>query len=269
VTIIPPPEPEIESVVIQFEGICVNFSRLSFPLLPTAHRIVLINASEITEVWKNPIEKHHAGFSTDLDPNKPMFPLNGAVVQIVNPITTAPLQSGVTYDPSYKNIPSLTTLTPDLSPVSLAVLVGHNPALTACYFDVDYGTISSVKSTYGAWMTQVTILTDGAPMYLVTPFSSKLSSPPLPLLDSPQFATNSMYFWNEEDSPAGAKNVDFMLSYLVLSAPPINPPNLPPPSGWGSAVNRKTTVLGAPAASEREGLQLEYTDVGCSNSAFP
>src|SRR3954452_18191736 len=113
-------------VVIQFEGICVNFSQRSFPMLPTAHRIVLINASEITDVWNHPIEKHHAGFSTDLDPTKPKFELHGAVVQITNPITTG-LQTGVTYDPSFNNIPSLTALTPDLSPASMAVLVDHNP----------------------------------------------------------------------------------------------------------------------------------------------
>jgi len=254
-------------VVIQFEGICVNFSQVSFPFLPTAHRIVLINASQITDVWNHPIDPHLAGYSTDLDPNTPMFHLSGAVAQIVNPIKTG-LQRGVTYDSTYKNIPSLTALTPKLSPASLAVLLGHNPALTACYFDVDYGTISSTVSKYGATMTQVTILTDGDPMYLVTPFASVLSSALMPLLD-PQPATSSMFFWNEEDSPVGATNNDFMLSYLVLSVPPATAPNIPSPSGGGPTSNRKATVLESAAVSERVSLQEAFTDVGCSNSTFP
>jgi hypothetical protein len=252
-------------VVIQFEGICVNFSQRSFPFLPTAHRIVLINASTITDVWGHTIDPHFAGYSTDLDPNKPMFPLNGAVAQIVNPITTG-LQTGVTYDPSYKNIPSLTALTPNLSPASLAVLLGHNPALTACYFDVEFGTISSTVSKFGATMTVVTIMTDGDPMYLVMPFTTELSSTPMPIVPALP-ATSNMFFWNEEVSPVGASNDDFMLSYLVLSDPPAQAPNLPPPSGGGPTPNRKATVLAASAIAARVGET--FTDVGCSNSAYP
>jgi hypothetical protein len=257
----------IGQVVIQFEGICVNFSQLSFPFLPAAHRIVLINASDITEVWGNRIDRHYAAFSTDLDPTVPMFQLHGAVVQIVNPIRTDP-QAGVTYDPTYQTIPSLTTLTPDLSPASLAVLIGRNPALTSCYFDIDYGTIGSATSQYGAFMTQVTILTDGDPLYMVTPFRSVLSSAPMELL-KPLPATSSMYFWNEEDSPLGASNDDFMLSYLVLSVPPIKAPNLPTSPGGGPTSNRKATVLQAAAASANVHMTDFMTDVGCSNSRYP
>lgn len=255
----------MSQVVIQFEGICVNFSQLSFPFLPTAHRIVLINASAITDVWGHTIEPHLAGYSTDLDPTKPMFPLKGAVAQIVNPIMTGP-QPGVTYDSSYAKIPSLTALTPNLSPESLAVLLGHNPALTACYFDVDFGTIGSTVSKFGATMTVVTILTDGDPIYLVTPFSKELSSTPIPILN-PQPATSSMFFWNEEVSPLGASNDDFMLSYLILSDPPAKAPNLPPPSSGGPTPNRKATVLAAAAVAGRLGDM--FSDVGCSNSTYP
>jgi hypothetical protein len=254
-------------VVIQFEGICVNIKRSDFPSLPAAHRIVLINASEITDVWGNPIEKHHAGFSTDLDPKVPMFSLAGAAVQIVNPITTG-LQTGVTYDPSYNDIPSLRALTPGLSPASPAVLIGNNPELTACYFDVDFGTIFSTTSQFGALMTVVTILTDGDPQYQVTPFPAALSSTPVQIPE-PLPATNTMFFWNEEDSVLGASNDDFMLSYLVVSPPPLLAPNLPQSPGAGPTPNRKASVLAAAAVPGLVGHTERLSDVGCSNSAYP
>jgi hypothetical protein len=271
VTIFPPPE--IQTVVIQFEGICVNFKRSDFPFLPAAHRIVLINASTITNVWGNTIDPHLAGFSTgpNPDPTNPLpvdeLPLTGAIVQIANPVTTG-TQTGVTYDSTYQAIPSLTQLTPGATPVSLAVLVGQNPELAACYFDVDFGTISSQLSKVGgATMTVVTIQTNGAPQYQMTPFATGLSSPPL-LTAEFLPATNNMSFWNEEQSIAGARNNDFLLSYLVVSPPPASP-NLPTSTGSGSTPNRKSRMLNAAAVSGQVGLQDFLTDFGCSNSTYP
>jgi hypothetical protein len=263
-------------VVIQFEGICVNFKQSDFPFLPAAHRIVLINASEITDVWGNTIEKHHAGFATNLGANTQIFPLPGATVKIVNPITTG-LQTGVTYieeppeEPGqpgpYSDIPSLTALTPDppLSPVSLAVLIGNNPGLVKCYFDVDYGTIGSTISQFNALMTVVTILTDGDPQYQVTLFPTALSSTAAEDPE-PELATK-MFFWNEEDDPFKASDDDFMLSYLVVSPPPVDPPGLPESTGAGSSPNRKASVMAA--NPETVGLMDGFTDLGCSNSTYP
>jgi hypothetical protein len=269
VTITLTPEADVELVVIKFEGICVNFSRVSFPFLPAAHRIVLINATTITDVWKNPIDSHVAGFSTGSDPSglpwgdpAGEIRLKGATVQIANPITTE-LQTGVTYDASYKNIPSLTTLTPEATPVSLAVLLGENPELVACYFDVDFGTISSACSPLGATMTVVTILTDGAPYYQMKPFGSRLSSSRQSIPEVTP-ATNTMFFWNEEQSFAGASPNDFLLSYLVVNPPPALSPNLPAMACIGpSTPNRKSSLAG------KSGVGAELVDLGCSNSAFP
>jgi hypothetical protein len=270
VTIIPP-EPDVQSVVIKFEGICVNFSRLNFPLLPTAHRIVLINATTITDVWGNLIDPHMAGFSTGSDTTglpsgdpAGEIPLQGATVKIAKPITTGS-QTGVTYDASYKDIPSLTTLTPGATPVSLAVLFGQNPALVACYFDVDFGTISSACSPLGATMTVVTILTDGPPQYQIEPFVTALSSlsSPSPLKAALLPATNSMFFWNEEQSFAGASKNDFLLSYLVVDPPPVSP-TIPTIACIGPATpNRKSTLAG------KSGVEGMLVDLGCSNSAYP
>lgn len=256
----------MSQVVIHFEGICVNFSQISFPFLPTKHRIVLINASAITQVWGQSIEPHVAGFSFTTGPGPgmpPLIPLNGAVVRITNPITTVP-QTGVTYDSTYHDIPSLTSLTSGLSPESLAVLTGHNPALTSCYFDVDYGTIGSTHGQ-GGFMTVVTVLTDGDPLYEMKPFATGLSSDPSGFAAFSQAATANMYFWNEEENVLKASKSDFLLSYLVLSQPPSSMPNLPaqPLTGMVQTRNRKTALL------EATGHRLMSTDVGCSNSNYP
>ncbi len=253
-TIIPPPA--TQTVVIQFEGICVNFRRTDFPFLPAAHRIVLINASTITDVWGNIISPHLAGFSVGADPAVPTTPLTGSVVQIANPV-----QTGVVYDPSYHLLPSLCLLTPGLGGPSMAVLTGHNPELVSCYFDINNGVISSVGSTLNAAMTVVTVQTTGDPLYQLTPFATVLSSSPI-LEVEPQPATNQMFFSNEETNISEASDDDFLLSYLVLSQPPLTTPNLPEGTSNGSAKNRKSEI------AKLFGI-VALTEVGCSNSAYP
>jgi len=256
VTIIPTP-PDIQTVVIQFEGICVNFRRSDFPFLPAAHRIVLINASMITNVWGNSIAPHLAGFTLNsLDPDTPTTALSGAMVQITNP-----LQTGLVYDTTYNAIPSLTLLTLGLNGPSLAVLTGHNPDLTSCYFDINHGTISSAPSL-GATMTVVTIQTLGPPMFQVTPFPTGLSSTPSPVLQ-PEAATNQMFFSNEEVNIADASDFDFLLSYLVVNLPPVGTPTLPPTSTGTPSPNRKS------AMAAKLHMQQDFSDVGCSNSTYP
>jgi len=254
-------------VVIQFEGTCVNFRRQDFPFLPTAHRIVMINASTITRVWNQDIAPHTAGFSTDLSPFAPMFPISGSVVQIANAVPT-----GVRYIPkgepgSYDAIPSLAALNPKLGltpeSASLAVLVGHNPSLTACCFDVDDGVIGSDVSVGGATMTIVTIETTDDPLYQLKPFPTGLSSRLLTALP-PQKATNTLYFWNAEADPSQASPFDFLLSYLILRLPPVDPPAIIPTVTAGNRLNRWSTMLAMlPNANP------VATDVGCSNSTFP
>jgi len=243
-------------VVIQFEGICVNFKKSDFPFLPAAHRIVLINASNITQVWGNTISPHAARFSLG-SLTADTEPLNGSIVQIANP---DPVQT-VTYDASYAGIPSLRTLTPLLGPAWLAVLTGHNPALTACYFDIDHGVIGSIGSDFGAAMTVVTIETIGDPMYQLTPIPEVLSSIPVAATQWVP-ATDKMFFSNGEAPDGQSHDNDFLLSYLVVSPPPVETPALPAPIGGNGAPNFKSELAKL--------LNLVYmTDLGCSNSAYP
>ncbi len=260
-TIIPPPA--TQTVVIQFEGICVNFRRSDFPFLPAAHRIVLINASTITDVWGNIIFPHLAGFTVGSDPTVPTTPLSGSVVRITNAVKT-----GVTYIPegepdSYDAIESLTALTPGLSGPSLAVLVGQNPEVTACCFDVDDGVIGSAPSGLGATMTIVTIQTTGDPLYQLTPFPTGLSSAQI-FEVPPQPATNQMFFSNEEIEPSQGSDNDFLLSYLVVDPPPVGTPTIPTSATGTPSPNRKSMM-----AAKLPPPQKVFSDVGCSNSQFP
>lgn len=254
-------------VEIQFEGICVNFKQSEFPSLPAKHRIVLINASTITNVWGETISPHLAAFSLGSDLTVETIPLSGAVVKIANPITDE-RQPGVTYDTApnsaYANIPSLTALTPSLTSVpSPAVLTGDNPDLVSCFFDIDFGTISSRGGLGGSIMTVVTILTDGDPLYQLTPFATGLSSSPI-LEVEPQPATGQMFFSNEETEVSQAKDEDFLLSYLVLSPPPSTTPNIPLGAVKRNAANRKSEI-----ARKLSNGPLTFSDIGCSNSQYP
>lgn len=252
----------MSQVEIQFEGICVNFNRSDHEFLPVEHRIVLINASTITNVWGNTIAPHLAGFSVGPDLTVPTIPLTGAVMKITNPIVDSAGPS-VTFDPSFaNNVPSLTELTPGMtSHPSLSVLLGNNPNLVACYFDVEFGTISSRQSVHGGFMTVVTIQTNGDPMYELTPFATGLCSSQI-LQVGKQPATNQMFISNEETDVSQGRDSDFLLSYLVLSPPPSDQPNVPGATSPGSTINRKSEI----AASL--GL-FGMTEVGCSNSAYP
>jgi len=257
----------IGEVVIQFEGTAVNFRRQDFPFLPAAHRIVMVNASTITRVWNQDIAPHMAGFSTDLSPDTPAFPISGSVVQIANALKT-----GVSYVPkgepgSYDAIPSLAALNPNLGltpdSASLAVLVGHNPSLTACCFDVDDGVIGSAVSDLGATMTIVTIKTTSDPLYQLQPFPTGLSSRLLTAMP-PQPATDKMFFWNAETDATQASPFDFLLNYLILRLPPAEQPAIIPVAAKGNRRNRRSAMLATLA-----NVSPDITDVGCSNSNFP
>ncbi len=256
------------NIVIQFEGVCVNLKQTHFPFLPAAHRIVMINASTISHVWDMNIAAHVAGFSTDVSPDAPATPFNGAVVKIANASG-----NGVTYIPkgeegAYDDIPSLASLNPDLGlkaeMASLAVLAGHNPALASCYFDIDSGEIGSKRTQLGATLTVVKIQTVGSPTYQLTPFATGLSSR-TPRALQPQKATNSMFFWNAETDASQASIWDFLLNYLILKEPPSGRPNVPDTPTAGNARSRKSEMLARLPKAKREAL----TDVGCSNSTYP
>lgn len=242
-------------VVIQFEGTCVNFVQQFEAALPVAHRIVLPNVSQLTSVWGHPIALHHAGFSLT-NVFEDGVALNGAVLTIANPVAT-----GLTYATSFQTVPTLSGpdgLLPTLGPSSRAVLLGHNPALAACYFDLTDGVVSSLVASGNAVYTTVTVTTNGTPLLQVTPFPTGLSSTPPEAAAPIEISTGTLFVWNEEDS--GGSDYDFLISYLCAEViPAAQPPLAPAPVTPAKPVQH----------SSRKLALRGFEDPGCSNSQYP
>jgi hypothetical protein len=242
-------------VVVQFEGICVHFLQANHPQLPVPHRVVLLNASKILDVWGHPIAPHIAQYAFDV---ATPFSLDGVTLSI-----DKPLGSGMQYDPTFDSVPNLTELAsrlpPGLGPASLALLIGENPDLVSGYFDFTAGTVSAIVGNGGAVYAQVTVETDADPHLLVTPFRTRLNSRPQ-LKTTPQAIPNGTVFVsNEETGPSIGAEHDFLLSYLTAAFIPIDEP----PIGAFPAPE----VL-QPHTSRKLVMNL-LEDPGCSNSQYP
>lgn len=226
-------------VTITFMGICTHFEGGSPSWLPVAHRVVLVNASNLSQPLANqPIPPHYATLTTP-DQVVPMAGQTLTVQDAVGPLTLN----------MWDLVPNLTELMQDfggLGPPSMSVVIGQNPAL-AGYCDFNSGAFVAMQSSpEGEVMTAVTVQTTSPDVTLVlTPFPTTLSAvAPAPTqitLPSPANVTVQNISTDQEFN----SEFHFYLNYLTAATFPADP-QLPQ--------QQLSTNVGGP---------------GCSNTNYP
>jgi hypothetical protein len=232
---------------IQFKGICVNFRQLDNPRLPVLHRVVLVNASLEMLIDEHEIPPHFASIQLPTL----TIPLAGSRLRVRNP-----LNLGCVYDSNYTTLPNLTALISEqdgtnLGLPSLPMMLGENPALAACYFDVNSGIFSACNDG-GSATTLLTIETDGDPILDQIPFATVPFPPPVaqPLPGLTPGVPLTVQNVSSGEQPSQETEFHFYLSYLTAQQMPASPA-LPLP-------------LTLPPC-----LPAAIAGPGCSNSNYP
>lgn len=141
-------------VTVHFVGICTHISQSTLPALPAKHRVVLVNALHGSAVREMPIPAHEAGLRIG---QEAPIPLRGCTVRLV---TAMPPSSTVELTDSFKALPNLTSLMErlaDLGAPSPEVVLDQNAERSACYFDIDFGTLSACRDLKGAAITTLEV----------------------------------------------------------------------------------------------------------------
>jgi hypothetical protein len=132
-------------VTVHFVGICTHISQSTLPELPATQRVVLVNARDGYEVHAVPIPRHLPVLQ--IEPAEPIE-LPGCTMRLV---TSAAVP--FTADPTFDALPNLRQLVQGLTALSAPsaeVVLDRNAQRSACYFDIDFGTLSACLDHNGA-----------------------------------------------------------------------------------------------------------------------
>jgi hypothetical protein len=253
------------SLTTYFVGICTHIQ--SWEIKPAKHRCVLINGMVPATLDRQELAAHMAVLILNADDlyeqpsirlpdpgldNLIFLEFGGALLQISNAKAVPP--NGLNYTDAYKSgIPSLTKLTPGLSPLSTRMVTGRNPLLTSCYFDVDSGTFDAGSTPFGSAMAILTSDLDDDQPATITLSSFVWGEGTIKVKSGAKIVVANVGIGPNADSPS-----DFLLHYRVFEQFPTNPKS--PTTLAGGLQVPTSRILGATPAD---------VGPGCSNSNYP
>jgi hypothetical protein len=212
----------VAKIRIEIKGIAVNFQRQFHPFLPVELRTVLINGHDINAAIRGATIPPHFAMLSGPGLSAPL-PLNGVTLSVRDAV------GDFHVDSSIATLPNLTELTASvgetLGPPSLAVLLGANPDLVACYLDFNHGRFSACSDQQAA-STHVEVenglVGPDAPVILdLTPFpTAPFPRPSTTSIAFPDGSTVIVQNVSVEEMAGSDTMVHFYLSYLTAATLP-------------------------------------------------
>jgi hypothetical protein len=214
------------TVTVRFIGICTHFSqatllRVSQSPSSTAlpkQRVVLVNATAGLVVHETRIPPHIPRLAFGQE----QIALTGCTVRLRKE-TSASLPLELTLTDTFSALPNLTALMqslPAFGEPSAEVVLDQDPKRTACYFDIDFGTLSACLDQNGAAVATLELESPD-------PITLEITSwdPSLPGMSHPLPSGTVVSVVNVDD-PRIASNypfVDFLLHYMTARTMPHTP----------------------------------------------
>lgn len=243
----------MNTITVEFQGICTFVSPTHLPELPVRERVVLVNASCPTYINTVTLPRHKATLT--VSQNLPIT-LEGVQLWLT-------IEGGAQppFERFLQNLPHLKSLMDGIQPLSAPsshmVMEGHARDV-ACWFDISFGTLTTaitpdhavyttlVAASEGQFQLNAHAFPDGGkvPAELVTP------------MDLPSGTTLTVA--NLDDAAPPAKTMaDFLLHYRVAEQMP--------------AVPQVPQLCALKHVKERRAPYSPFNTIGagCSNSAYP
>jgi len=233
-------------VTVHFIGICTHISRDTLPELPAKQRVVLVNARDGKDVRGMQVGRH----TPVLNIGGSAIALSGCTMRLV---TAHPELPVLDITETFRSLPNLTSLMNSLTtlgPPSHEVVLDAKDAHAACYFDIDFGSLSACTDERGAAIATLQVESEESISLEVTGWDgTAITTYPLGSVETVMVANT--------DEPSVQSHahaaVDFLLHYKTAASMPDTPQV---PQGIGLA---------------RCSFQHPFPTVGagCSNSNYP
>jgi hypothetical protein len=215
----------MNNVTVHFVGICTHFSQatlLRVSQSPSStplpkHRVVLVNATDGLVVHETRIPPHIPMLAF----GEEQIALSGCTVRLRTESASLPLEP--TFADSFYALPNLTRLMRSLQAFgdpSAEVVLDQDPKQTACYFDIDFGTLSACLDQNGAAVATLEVTSPDPIMLEVTPWDPPSSG------TSHRLPSGTVVWVVNTDEPGIASNypfVDFLLHYMTARTMPHTP----------------------------------------------
>ena len=234
-------------VTVHFVGICTHISQSTLPALPAQQRVVLVNARHGYDVREMLIPPHEPGLKIGTE--EPIA-LRGCTVRLV---TAKSPSATVDLDKSFQHLPNLTNLMEgltDLGAPSPDVVLEQNAERSACYFDIDFGTLSACRDPKGAAIATLEADSSESISLEITPWDNSFTIASYTLdPDAIVWVANT----DPQVENDGHRFADFLLHYVTAAKMP-HTPQVP-------------QLIALPQC----GFTHPYPTVGagCSNSNYP
>jgi hypothetical protein len=253
-------------VTVHFVGICTHISRSTLSGLPTKvgagappqQRVVLVNARQghlVRETWIPP----HApelviDYAEPQEPIESSIQLHGCTVRLVTRNSSSlPLEIKDTF----QAMPNLTHLVRELTTLgepSAEVVLDANAEHSACYFDIDFGTLSACIDENLAVIATLEVDSPELISLEITKWEEGAAPHPIPLSSGTVVWVVNMDHMDESAATDGAYPFrDFLLHYLTAAKMP-HVPQVP-------------HVIALPRCPFQHKWQT--VGAGCSNSNYP
>lgn len=216
-------------VTVRFIGICTHLSQSTLSSIPPAkpsellpkQRVVLVNASHGRRVSETLIPPHTAFLAV----GEKQIALAGCTVRLrTEGSSSLPLERTESFD-LLPNLDSLMKSLATLGEPSAAVVLDRDSRQSACYFEIDFGTLSACKDQNGAAVATLEVDSPDPITLEITSWdgSSPATSYPLP-------SDTVVWVVNTDDPSSGTTSdypyVDFLLHYTTAGTMP-NTPQVP------------------------------------------
>jgi hypothetical protein len=214
-------------ITVYFIGICTFMQDIEEQIPGVRRRVVLVNAREPQIINNTMIPPHIPTLriaAGDLEVNGVPatsakgcdleWELHGCKIEIVEPL------GGLDHDESFECcIPHLKVLTPDADGISTSVVLGAEPEVTSCYFDLTAGQLSAGLVANGAAVAVLKARTASAsPILRIQQFRTE-NVQEVRLRSGAQIALMNTGL----EGVTGDDTQDFLLHYNVVENVPDNP----------------------------------------------
>jgi hypothetical protein len=211
-------------VTVRFIGICTHFSQATLSRVSQStsstplpkQRVVLVNATEGLVVHETRIPPHIPMLAF----GEEQIALPGCTVGLrTDSSASLPLELTETFD-ALPNLTQLMRSLPAFGEPSAEVVLDQDPKRSACYFDIDFGTLSACQDRNGAAVATLEVESPDPITLEITPWD-----PSIPGMSHP--LSSGMVVWVVNIDDPGIFStypfVDFLLHYMTARTMPHTP----------------------------------------------